>query len=42
MSLTNEILRIARKAKEDSQVLANLPTSTKNAALEGMAEALIK
>ena len=42
MSLKNEILRIARKAKEDSQVLANLPTSTKNAALEGMAEALIK
>ncbi len=42
MSLKNEILQIARKAKEDSQVLANLPTSTKNAALEGMAEALIK
>jgi glutamate-5-semialdehyde dehydrogenase len=42
MSLKNEILRIARKAKEDCQVLANLPTSTKNAALEGMAEALIK
>jgi len=42
MSLKNEILQIARKAKEDCQVLANLPTSTKNAALEGMAEALIK
>jgi len=42
MSLKNDILQIARKAKEDSQVLANLPTSTKNAALEGMAEALIK
>jgi len=42
MSLKNEILQIARKAKEDSQVLANLPTSTKNAALEGMAGALIK
>ena len=42
MSLKNEIMQIARKAKEDSQVMANLPTSTKNAALEGMAEALIK
>jgi len=42
MSIKEEILQIARKAKEDSQVLANLPTSTKNAALEGMAEALIK
>jgi glutamate-5-semialdehyde dehydrogenase len=42
MSFKEEILQIARKAKEDSQVLANLPTSTKNAALEGMAEALIK
>lgn len=42
MSLKDEILQIARKAKEDCQVLANLPTSTKNAALEGMAEALIK
>jgi glutamate-5-semialdehyde dehydrogenase len=42
MSLKEEILQIARKAKEDSQVLANLSTSAKNAALEGMAEALIK
>ena len=42
MSIKEEILQIARKAKEDSRVLANLPTSTKNAALEGMAEALIK
>ena len=42
MSLKNEILQMARKAKEDCQVLANLSTSTKNAALEGMAEALIK
>jgi len=42
MSIKNEILEIARKAKEDSQVLANLPTSTKNAALEEMADALIK
>jgi len=42
MSLKNEIMQIARKAKEDCQVLANLSTSTKNAALEGMAEALIK
>ncbi len=42
MSIKEEILQIARKAKKDCQVLANLPTSTKNAALEGMAEALIK
>jgi glutamate-5-semialdehyde dehydrogenase len=42
MSMKEKILQIARQAKEDSQVLANLPTSTKNAALEGMAEALIK
>jgi len=42
MSIKEQILKIARKAKEDSQVLANLSTSTKNAALEGMAEALIK
>jgi len=40
MSLKDEILRIAQKAKEASHGLANLPTSTKNAALEGMAEAL--
>ena len=40
MSIKEEILQIARKAKEDSQVLANLPTSTKNAALEEMAKAL--
>jgi glutamate-5-semialdehyde dehydrogenase len=42
MSIKSEILQIARRAKEDSQVLANLPTSAKNAALEGMAEALIQ
>ncbi len=40
MGLKDEILRIAQKAKEASHGLANLPTSTKNAALEGMAEAL--
>lgn len=42
MSLKNEILQVARKAKEACPVLANLPTSTKNAALEGMAKALIQ
>jgi glutamate-5-semialdehyde dehydrogenase len=42
MSLKDEILQIAQKAKEACHVLANLPTSTKNAALEGMAEALMQ
>lgn len=42
MSLKNEILKVAQKAREAGHVLANLPTATKNAALEGMAEALIQ
>lgn len=42
MSLKNEILRMAREARDASHVLANLPTSAKNSALEGMAEALLK
>ncbi len=40
MTLKNEILQVARKAREAGYVLANLPTSTKNAALEEMAKAL--
>jgi glutamate-5-semialdehyde dehydrogenase len=40
MTLKNEILQVARKAREAGHVLANLPTSTKNAALEEMAKAL--
>lgn len=42
MSLKNEILRMAQEARDASHVLANLPTSAKNSALEGMAEALLK
>jgi len=42
MSWKNEILKVAQKAREACNVLANLPTATKNAALEGMAEALIR
>jgi len=42
MVLKNEILKVAQKAREAGHVLANLPTATKNAALEGMAEALIQ
>ncbi len=42
MSPKNEILQVARNAREACRVLANLPTSTKNLALEGMAEALIQ
>jgi glutamate-5-semialdehyde dehydrogenase len=42
MSSKNEILQVARKARGACQVLANLPTSTKNLALAGMAEALIQ
>jgi glutamate-5-semialdehyde dehydrogenase len=40
MTLKNEIRQVARKAREAGYVLANLPTSTKNAALEEMAKAL--
>jgi glutamate-5-semialdehyde dehydrogenase len=42
MGLKNEILKVARKAREACPVLANLPTSTKNSALEAMAKALIR
>jgi len=42
MSPKNEILQVARNAREACRVLANLPTSTKNLTLEGMAEALIQ
>lgn len=42
MSLKNEILRMAQEARDASHVLANLPTSAKNSALERMAEALLK
>jgi glutamate-5-semialdehyde dehydrogenase len=42
MTLKNEILQVARKAREAGYVLANLPTSTKNSALEEMAEALVQ
>jgi len=42
MSLKEEMKAIARKAKEASRALANLPTPVKNEALEGMAEALIQ
>jgi glutamate-5-semialdehyde dehydrogenase len=42
MGLKNEILKVARKAREACPVLANLPTSIKNSALEAMAKALIR
>ncbi|MBI5967490.1 MAG: glutamate-5-semialdehyde dehydrogenase [Deltaproteobacteria bacterium] len=42
MSWKNEILKVAQKARQACHVLANLPTATKNAALEGMAEALMQ
>ena len=41
MSLKEEILHIAQKAREASHVLGNLPTPVKNSALEAMAEALL-
>jgi glutamate-5-semialdehyde dehydrogenase len=41
MSLKEEILHIAQKAREASHALGNLSTSAKNSALEGMAEALL-
>ena len=41
MSLKEEILLIADKARQAGHVLGNLPTSVKNSALEGMAEALL-
>jgi len=42
MSLQNDLLKVARQAREASIVLGNLSTSTKNSALEGMAEALLQ
>jgi glutamate-5-semialdehyde dehydrogenase len=42
MTLKKEILEIARRARETSPVLANLPTAVKNGALTGMADALIR
>ena len=42
MSLRDEILKIGRKARQSSVVLGNLSTSVKNAALEGMAEAILQ
>ncbi|MGE5253384.1 MAG: glutamate-5-semialdehyde dehydrogenase, partial [Planctomycetaceae bacterium] len=41
MSLKEEILHIAQKAREASHALGNLSTSAKNSALEGMAKALL-
>lgn len=41
MALKDEVLNIARKARETSHFLGNLPTPVKNSALEGMAEALL-
>jgi len=41
MSLKDEVLLIAQKAREASHALGNLPTTAKNSALEGMAEALL-
>jgi glutamate-5-semialdehyde dehydrogenase len=41
MSLRDEVLNIAQKAREASHVLGNLSTSVKNSALEAMAEALL-
>jgi len=41
MSLRDEILSIAQRARESSHVLGNLPTAAKNSALEEMAEALL-
>ena len=41
MSLKDEVLHIAQKARQASHVLGNLSTSVKNSALEGMAEALL-
>jgi glutamate-5-semialdehyde dehydrogenase len=42
MSLKDEIRNVARQARKASIVLGNLSTSTKNSALEGMAEALVQ
>ena len=42
MALNREILEIARKARETSRILANLPTPVKNGALKSMADALLQ
>jgi len=42
MSLNQEIIEIARKARETTRVLANLPTAVKNTAMQGMADALLQ
>jgi glutamate-5-semialdehyde dehydrogenase len=42
MSLKDEIRNVARQAREASLILGNLSTSTKNSALKGMAEALLR
>jgi len=42
MTLKKEILDIARRARETSPVLANLPTGVKNGALQGMADAILR
>ena len=39
--MRDEVLNIARKAREASHALGNLSTTAKNSALEGMAEALL-
>ena len=41
MSLREEVLNIAQKARDASHLLGNLSTSVKNSALEAMAEALL-
>jgi glutamate-5-semialdehyde dehydrogenase len=41
MSLRDEILVIGQRARKASHALGNLPTSVKNSALEGMAQALL-
>jgi glutamate-5-semialdehyde dehydrogenase len=41
MSLRDEMVTIGQRAREASYALGNLPTSVKNSALEGMAEALL-
>jgi glutamate-5-semialdehyde dehydrogenase len=42
MTLKQEILEIARRARQTSQVLANLPTDAKNGALRRMADELLR
>jgi glutamate-5-semialdehyde dehydrogenase len=42
MSVRNEIQNVGRQARKAGIVLANLSSSSKNSALEGMAEALVR